>query len=61
MQWDNKNKNGRAGMVLLCVGLVILALAVALTMTFGTIWSPVMLVTSMIINTAAIIILRGKR
>ena len=65
MEWENKNPNRPpglrlAGLILLGVGAVTLAVAIILTMTAGTVLAPVLLVSSILINTLAVTFLRKK-
>jgi len=66
MEWENKSSSRPtglrlAGLFLLGVGVVTLAVAIALTMTVGTVLAPVFMVASILINTLAVIFLRKKK
>jgi len=65
MEWENKNPNGpsktrQAGLILLGLGAVTLATSIILTMAVGTLLAPILMVSSILINTAAVIFLRKK-
>jgi len=66
MEWENKNPNAptklrQAGLILLGVGAVILAVAIILIMAVGTVLAPIFMVASILVNTLAVIFLRKKR
>ena len=63
MEWENKNSPGKlrqAGLILLGIGGVMLALAIVFTMAVGTVLAPILMVSSILINTLAAILLRKK-
>jgi len=66
MEWENKNPNRPSGLrmtglILLGVGVVLLAVAIALTITVGTVVAPVFMLSSILVNTVAVTFLRKKR
>lgn len=66
MEWDNKRKSPvsarEVGLGLLFAGILTLTSGVVLTFTLGTILAFMLLVGSVVLNTAAIVCLRsGKR
>ena len=63
MEWDKKgrNKTREAGFILLAGGTIILVAGIVLSFTVGTVLAPILLSSSILINTAAVICLRrGK-
>ena len=65
MEWDNKSPGGlpglrRAGLFILGLGAVMLAVAIMLTMFAGSVLGPVLLISSIPVNTLAVILLRKK-
>ena len=64
MEWENKSPSGptkfrQAGLIFLGVGAVLLAIAIVLIMA-GTVLATVLMVCSIMVNTAAVIFLRKK-
>ena len=63
MQW-NSGRGGQgsaAGITLLIAGIATLVVAVALMLTLGTVWAPILLGASVLLNTAAVMLLRKKK
>jgi len=66
MEWDNKSPNRPSslrltGLILLGFGVVLLAIAIAITMTVGTVVATIFMLSSILVNTTAVILLRKKR
>ena len=66
MEWENKSPNRPGGLrltglILLGVGVVLLTVAIALTMTVGTVVAPIFMLSSILVNTTAVMFLRKKR
>ena len=66
MEWENKNPNYPSklrliGLILLGFGVVLLAVATAVAITVGTVLATVLMASSILVNTLAVIFLRKKR
>ncbi|MCL2856807.1 MAG: hypothetical protein FWE19_03665 [Oscillospiraceae bacterium] len=65
MEWENKSSNNQgklrqAGLILLGLGVVTLAVAIILIIAVGTMLASIFMISSILINTTAVIFLRKK-